>query len=167
MSSSCDLCIRYILEYTHNPRLIPVIANGMSSKATSTRRWVTLLKRLVTYHITCNFCKELKAHWIIVYISNSSIKVLVEMHNQLFPIFPHTATAQNILILLFIHGNHFYWKSESTLIFFLYGFAHCTPQTTVIDTRHNQGWYIRCQPYCKTLHEKSLLGSVRVLPFHC
>ena len=40
MSSSCDVCIRYILEYTHNPRLIPIIANGMSSKATSTRRCV-------------------------------------------------------------------------------------------------------------------------------
>ena len=40
MSSSCDLCIRYVLEYTHNPRLIPIIANGMSSKATSTRRCV-------------------------------------------------------------------------------------------------------------------------------
>ena len=40
MSSSCDLCIRYLLEYTHNPKLIPILANGMSSKSTSTRRCV-------------------------------------------------------------------------------------------------------------------------------
>lgn len=50
MSSSCDLCIRYILEHTHNPRLIPIIANGMSSKATSTRRCVICVIGMCYYY---------------------------------------------------------------------------------------------------------------------
>lgn len=40
MSTSASTCIRFILQHTHAPRLIPIIASQLTSKAAVIRRWV-------------------------------------------------------------------------------------------------------------------------------